>query len=266
MMKDKENITSKIWMEEAEDNNPFLAKKSYLHGYDVFGDLLPNVSYIEYLYLLFRGDAPTDNQCKLLEIICIALANPGPRDHSVMAAMSSSVGGSGNAASLMAALAVGAGSLNGGRELFLCMQQWDISECDLDKWQHEIQSYADNPVEDVWPVATHCPGFEPHSDFIKTQTIQLLELLCEKTESQYLNWLNENMNQLSSISGAPISMVSVVSAVYKTLDFSAEQAEMFYLLSRLPGAAAHALEQQSIGWKKFPFWPNGIKLSNDPKK
>ena len=79
-----------------------------------------------------------------------------------------------------------------------------------------------------------------------------------------MKWLNENSNNLHALSGAPISIVCVIAVALKVLGFGAEKAEMFYLLARLPGAAAHALEQQSIGWKKFPFWPQGLKLRNDP--
>jgi len=264
MTNTKEKITSKIWFEEPEKDNPFSAKSSYLHGYNVYDDLLENSSYMNYLFLLFMGEAPTTEQSKILEKICIALANPGPRDFSVMAAMSSSVGGSGNAASLMAALAVGAGSFNGGRELYLCMNLWTSAEFDLKKWQLEIESYDKESNVDVWPEATHCPGFEPHSDKLRTQTNQLLTILCDISENNYLNWLNENKDKLKLLSGSPISSVLVTAGAFKMLGFSAQQAEMFYLLARLPGAAAHALEQQSIGWKKFPFWPQGLKLSNDP--
>ena len=36
--------------------------------------------------------------------------------------------------------------------------------------------------------------------------------------------------------------------------------EMLFLLLRLPGAAAHALEQQGLGHKRFPFY----ELELDP--
>jgi len=46
------------------------------------------------------------------------------------------------------------------------------------------------------------------------------------------------------------------------LGFSPEQGEMLYLLLRLPGAAAHGLEQRALGYKRFPFPP--VELQDDP--
>ena len=39
---------------------------------------------------------------------------------------------------------------------------------------------------------------------------------------------------------------------------------MLYLMLRLPGAAAHAIEQKNMGWKKFPFYGPAIELVSDP--
>jgi citrate synthase len=37
---------------------------------------------------------------------------------------------------------------------------------------------------------------------------------------------------------------------------------MLFLLLRLPGAAAHALEQWQNGYRNFPFYP--LELTDDP--
>jgi citrate synthase len=56
-------------------------------------------------------------------------------------------------------------------------------------------------------------------------------------------------------------MTSVAAAAYHDLGFSAEQAEALHLLLRLPGAAAHALEQQGKGYRNFPFY--SVELQDD---
>jgi citrate synthase len=38
---------------------------------------------------------------------------------------------------------------------------------------------------------------------------------------------------------------------------------MLYLLLRLPGAAAHALEQHERGWRTLPFYNDGLILTKD---
>jgi citrate synthase len=45
-------IRTRIWQEEAEPDNAFAAISGHCHGYDVYGDLLKQASWIEYLFLL----------------------------------------------------------------------------------------------------------------------------------------------------------------------------------------------------------------------
>src|SRR5699024_1033096 len=101
MNKKREVIHSQIWEEIPERDNPFTAAVCYCSGYDVYGDLLDKASWIEYLYLLFKQERPTSAQAKLLEGLAIAVANLGPRDHSIRAAMCAGVGGSTDASCLM---------------------------------------------------------------------------------------------------------------------------------------------------------------------
>ena len=49
-----ENISTKIWQETPEADNPFAAADCFCAGYDVYGDLLKNASFIDYLFLLFK--------------------------------------------------------------------------------------------------------------------------------------------------------------------------------------------------------------------
>ena len=61
-MNTPEVIHTRIWEELPESDNPFAAATCYCHGYDVYGDLLGKATWIEYLYLLFRGERPTNAQ------------------------------------------------------------------------------------------------------------------------------------------------------------------------------------------------------------
>src|SRR6266571_4178248 len=101
--KKREKIHTRIWLEEPEPDNPFAARAAYCHGYDVFGEMLGKARWVEMVYLLFRGEAPSPQNADLLEALAVALANPGPRDPSVHAAMCGGVCGSTAAASLIAA-------------------------------------------------------------------------------------------------------------------------------------------------------------------
>jgi len=258
----KETICTKIWQEESEDDNPFIAKVCYCSGFDIFGDLLGKISLIEYLFLLFRLDPPTPEQARLFESVAVMLANPGPRDHSVQAAMNAAVGGSPRASAMMAALGVGAGNLNGGREIWQAMQYWKVCGEDLDAWRAMI---ADPPAQeraDIWMPMEHCPGFDPNGVTCPLPVRQALSFLASVSPATGLSWLLTYRQDLETATGCPLAFSGVAAAAFRDLGFSAEQAESLYLLLRLPGAMAHALEQESHGWRRFPFFRDGLKLKD----
>lgn len=245
-------IHTRIWREEAESNNPFAARTAYCRGYDVYGEMVGKARWVEMLYLLFREDRPTQAQADLLEALAVALANPGPRDASVHAAMCGGVCGSTAAASLMAALASGAGQLAGGREIFLSMEGWNSCGNNLDAWR---TWFAEPPVSSgsVWPKPEHAPGFDPYGVSTATPVTQTLSCLAGYSTGTHLRWLQQNMMAMESVAGYPLTLSGVAAAAYADLGFTPEQGEMLHLLLRLPGAAAHALEQRPLGYKKFPF-------------
>lgn len=257
--KKQEVIHTKIWREEPEPDNPFAAKKCFCAGYDVYGDLLGKASWAEYLYLLFKLEKPTTQQTKLLETIAVAIANPGIRDHSVRAAMNAGVGGSTSASALMAALAVGAGQYTGAREVYLAMQNWEELGTNIQMWEQTSFAKYQSEPPDVWPPIGHMPGFDSNADNCATPILQTLNKLSEDDETNTLKWLIEHREHLEKQFSAPLSMVGVISAAFYSLGFIAQQAEMLYLLMRLPGAAVHALEQREHGWRKYPFFGEALK-------
>lgn len=260
----KESITTKIWKEVPEEDNPFVAKNCYCSGFDVYGDLLTKASYIEYLYLLFRLEPPTLQESRLLEGLAIALANPGPRDHSVRGAMNAGVGGSTHASALIAALAVGAGSLGGAREVYSAVKYWEHCGIDLASWEELIKNPPVEERADVWSPLEQAPGFDVNGVSCALPVKQALSHLAEVSSGEKLKWLMDNREDLERFSGNPLSMSGVAAAAFHELQLSADAAEMLFLLLRLPGAAVHTLEQEQLGWRRYPFFGDGLKLTNDP--
>lgn len=259
----RETVRTRIWLEEPEADNPFATKAAYCHGYDVYGEMLGQARWVEMLYLLFRGEAPSSAQANLLEALAVALANPGPRDPSVHAAMCGGVGGSPSASSLIAALAVGAGQACGGREVYLCIENWISCGTDEQAWQQKLTTPA-KEIASIWPTPEHPPGFDPHGVRTATSVIQTLSCLAGLSPGHKLRWLAENREALEKAAGLPLALSGVAAAAFADLDFSPEQAEMLHLLLRLPGAAVHALEQRPLGYKQFPFF--SIELDGNTAK
>ena len=234
----------------------------------MYGDLLGKASYIDYLHLLIKGERPTAQVAAALEVVAIALANPGPRAPSVHAAMASGVTGNPASSSLMAALAAGAGSYGGGREVLLAMQIWLDCGMDLDAWHSRLatRDTPDTPAAPLrplfWPQPEHMPGFDPHGTSCATPVRQLLDRLCKLVPVGPLAWLKENRKKLEALTGSPLAHSGVVSAALINLNFTPAEGEMLSLIWSLPGAAAHALEQSQRGFRQFPFFE--LELENDP--
>lgn len=258
-------VHSAIWAEEAEADNAFAAKICHCHGYDVYGDLLGKASWAEYLYLLFQGERPSPAQAQLLERLTVALANQGPRTPSVRAAMNGGVGGSTAASSLIAALAVGAGQYGGAHEVFHAVALWQRCGTDLAQWQAGIAALLADQSVDIWQPMAHAPGFDPNGSSCPTPVRQTLALLAGCLPDGHLTWLTDQRAALEAVAGnRPLAMTGVAAAALADLGFRPEQAEMLFLFLTLPGAAVHALEQQQLGWRKFPFVGDRITLTDDP--
>lgn len=247
---------SRVWLEEPESNNAFACRAAYCHGYDVFGEMLGNAGWADMLYLLFKGEAPSRVQAAALDILAVALANPGPRDASVQAAMCAGVGGSPAAAALTAALAVGAGGAGGAREVYRAMQAWATCGKDLEAWKSSWNQQAKAVADaiDVWPAAEHPAGFDPWGVSTPTPVKQVLARLARLELDSRCAWLQANVSSMEQAAGLPLSMVGVAAAALADLGMLPEEGEMLFLLLRLPGAAAHALEQRASGHKQFPFY------------
>jgi len=117
---------------------------------------------------------------------------------------------------------------------------------------------------DIWPMMEHPAGFDPHGIDCTKPVRQSLDYLASLYSNNALGFLKENRKQLESIVNKPLALPGVAAAAIFDLGFNAEQAEMLYLLLRLPGAAVHALEQKKNGWRKYPFFRDGVVLTDDP--
>lgn len=254
-------INTGIWREEAEPDNPFATRAAYCRGYDVFGQMVGNARWVEMLVLLFRDELPKTATLDMLEALAVALANPGPRDQSIHAAMCGGVGGSTAAATLIAALSVGAGRYRGARDVFDAMGAWQSCGTDVAAWVANARRDPHEEV-DVWPPREHPPGFDPHGVSTATIVRQLLETLARLGGSPRLSWLLGHRQELETALGLPLDLTGVAAAALADIGFTPAEGEMLFLLLRLPGAAAHALEQAALGFQRFPFYP--VELADDP--
>jgi citrate synthase len=118
---------TKIWQEVAASDNPYAASQARLRGYDLL-ELVRGASFMEVLFLLFKGELPGPGQAELLEAWWIASINPGPRHPATRAALNAGVSKANVANILPLALTVMGGDHLGAGEVkramrFLAAQQ-----------------------------------------------------------------------------------------------------------------------------------------------
>ena len=115
----------------------------------------------------------------------------------------------------------------------------------------------------VWPDAEHPAGFDPHGTTTATPVKQLLARLAALEPDSRAAWLHANLAVMEKAAVFPLSFSGAAAAAFADLGFSPEEGEMLFLLLRLPGAAAHALEQSAFGHKRFPFYK--MELQDGPQ-
>lgn len=254
-----------IWKDVSTPDNEFLAHKSYCYGYDVYGEVLGQASFSEYILTLFLGNKPKPEQVYLFDCMAVAVANAGPRDIAVRAAMNSGVGGAPAAANLMSFLAVASGNYQGSHELVQLVNWFHEFDLDSGKWIEALKNpNSGRTREDIWDKFEHPPGFLPHAVHASNNTKNFLALKGRSESYPVIRWLSHNLDYFERSLGMALGINFVVAACFYQIGFCAEKAELCNLIMRLPGAAVHSLEAKQQGWKQFPFFGQQIELQNDP--
>ena len=175
----------------------------------------------------------------MLEALAVALANPGPRDPSIHAAMCGGVGRlpAPRLRSLRPVRRRGAvsrrargirrhGRLGGVRHRFAAWSAYARRD-----------THAD-PV-DTWPRREHPPGFDPHGVYAPTSVRQLLDALVRIFPSPRLSWLESQGRELEQAVGLPLDIGGIAAAAFCDLGFAPNEGEMLLYFSYACRAQRH---------------------------
>lgn len=165
---------TRIWQEIPSADNPYIAAQSLCHGYDLI-ELMQKRSFVDVLYLLFRGELPSIDEAKLLETLMVSFINPGPRHPATRAAMNAGVGKTDPALILPIALTTLSGTYNAAGTLetamrFLRKQQRQTAE----EVASRLFEESEQPEEGDWHIA---PGFGRYYSGIDLISTNIAEYL-----------------------------------------------------------------------------------------
>lgn len=253
-----DTIHSNTWEETPLRDAPQTLETLRCHGFDVFGEMLGQCGYAEFLLLLFKGAPPTRQAVKSFEALALAIAYPGATAPVTQAALAGSVGGSSSAACLMAALAIGGGYHGGSHELIDAMTLWDSCGFDVCAWKAAALGHSQKP-SGAFPGSAKFPGWQPQEDSISPPVKALLAAGMATHVGPRIAWLQSAAGEeLLTLPGAgALNIVGAAAPYLLDLGFSADEAEMLWLWLRLPGIAKHILEYRKFGFRRFPTYALG---------
>ncbi|WP_018414730.1 citrate/2-methylcitrate synthase [Teredinibacter turnerae] len=239
-----EKTQTKIWLEKPSESNPYIAETSYCHGYEIF-DLMKNCSLVEVIYLLFKGELPTEAQKTLLEQLMIGLINPGPRHAATRAAMNTGVGKTNPVHILPIAAIVMGGERDCGGAIEDTMRFFrknfrqpaeDVAE----------QIMATENVED-WP------GFGQIYGGRDIQTTRLAEtLLALEGAGEIMQWAANYVVALAKANAGWLP-VGLAAAVFADLGFHPKLGGPVYQMITAPGLIAHGFELYTKPLTSMPY-------------
>lgn len=245
-----ERAATKIWQELESPSNPYLADSCRCHGYDLL-ELTQKRSFVEVLYLLFRGDLPDADEARLLEQLMIALINPGPRHPATRAAMNAGVGGTDREHILPIALSIYGGSHLGAAEVEPAMD-WLRKQRKYAPRQlvQELMADSTPPKEGDWHIA---PGFGGRFCGVDPMAAKIAEHLAGLPgKHDTLLWGCAFANALNEHSLGWLTP-AVAAAVFTDLGFSPRAGAGLFQLLGAPGLLAHGVELVNKPVTAMPF-------------
>jgi hypothetical protein len=244
-----DRITTRIWYEQPSAMNPYIAERSFCHGYDLL-DLVRGCGFAEVLYLLLRGELPSRDAARLLETTLVALMNPGPRHPAARAAMLAGVGKTRPTHMLPIAFMV-LGGETGAVEVGAAMRFMRRHRGEAPGQLAEgLLAATDWPAEGDRRIA---PGFGSHFGSSEIVPRQIARTLIELPASgQALRWGQAFADHLCP-HGLDWLMTGLAAAAFLDLGFHPRAGAGLFQIASAPGLLAHGMELANKPISAMPF-------------
>jgi citrate synthase len=228
-------------------------------------ELIGNVTFPQMIWLMLRGDLPSEGQARLLEAALVAGVDHGPQAPSIATArMAVTCGAALNQA--MASAVNLLDDVHGGAgeqsvELYTRIAASGDLEAEVARWRKERGKYV--------------PGFG-HRFHTPTdpRAPRLMALVREAAaqgivQGQFAGIAEGIEAHLGALAGRPVPMNidGATAVIFAELGFPAPLARGIFCLSRSVGILAHAWEQQQQGGRnKGPTPPGYLWTYTGPRK
>ncbi len=229
------------WKTEITNIEP---NKIMVRGYPI-DQMMGNLSFSQVIYLTLKGELPSENVGKLMDAMFVSSIDHGVTPPSALAALTVASTG----AALNGAIATGILSINKfhGGAIESAMHIFN----NIQNTRKEKGQSIDEAVKEVitemraQKKVVFGYGHRIHSN--DPRTTRLFELADEyEIAGDYIAIAESARIALKEITGKdlPINVDGAIGAVLCELDFQPEYGNLFFILSRVTGLAAHIFEEK----------------------
>jgi len=211
-------------------------------------ELMGRVHFGEAIYLLFTGELPSPSMGRLMDAMLVSFLDHGATPPSTLAARNTATTGA-SLRSSVAAGVLGFGPHHGGDAL-ACRQLLDDGMA-LARTGRSLAAAAGELVDrEIASGEIPPPGFGHRYHTIDPRATRLLqiahELEVDHEYTQLLRAIEHALSRHHTLTGRslPINIDGAIAAVCGDLGLPPEMADALLIISRVPGLAAHALEEQ----------------------
>lgn len=236
---------TRIWNETASASSPYVAESASCHGYDL-AQLAGHCSFAATLFLLFKGELPSEGQERLFNTLLVAMINAGPRHQAVRAAQLAGAGKT----EPQHILSIGLAVLGGEAERLPAVIKFMVRAAR--KPASELLGSISTSDSDE-ALAQALPGFGRRFGAADPLLQNLAAVLMSQAdEAAFLRWGSE-LHALLGPHRAGWLRTGLVAAALLDLGFPARSAGVLYQLISAPGIAAHGVEMHGLPRTALPF-------------
>jgi len=220
-----------------------------IHGYRL-DELMGKRSFSDMVFLMLKGQLPSENEGKMLDIMLVSCIDHGVTPPSALAALTSASTG----APYNGALAAGILSINehhGGaieNSMRMLMELQVILDNSKDSGR-DFSEAVNHLVSQYKDQNRRLPGFGHRIHKNDPRTAKLLDFADEfglgNTWVRLLTGLKDGV-QKSTGKDLPINVDGAIAALLLELGIAPELANSFFIMARVPGLVAHIHEEKTI--------------------
>lgn len=242
--------------------------KILVRGYPV-DEMMGRVSFGEAIYLLLVGELPTPGMGRLIEAMLVSFIDHGPTPPSTLSARNTATTGATLRASVAAGV-LGFGPFFGG-DIAACMAMLDAGVARVRHGEAPREAAA-AILEPYRENASVPPGFGHRYHTRDPRAGRLFQMALEfEVDAEHIRFMRalELAIQQSQPKDARLLSINIdgaIAAVCADLGISPQVADGLFIISRVPGLVAHALEEHERHQPMRRIDPEGFVYDGPPER